>query len=187
MLDFVYFKELDTRTLHQTIKAMLVNTVNDCIKFECEMDTEMVKITRILQKENLTEVEELKLKHAQERLKTSSYLARVSENALENLIYEMMLCDEIKYAFKQDIPELYEGLYYLIDIEEDILEVLVPELSEQYETNYKTICSIISNSINEFVENAEVLIDDLKDKENYEDFINFREDWRAKREANTNE
>ena len=45
VLDSFMFSSLDTRTLHETIKAMLVNTTNDCIKYECDMDPEMSEIS----------------------------------------------------------------------------------------------------------------------------------------------
>lgn len=35
---------LDERTLHETIKAMLINTVKDCIKYETWMDPDMAEI-----------------------------------------------------------------------------------------------------------------------------------------------
>ncbi len=187
VLDSYRFRELDTRTLHQSVKSMLVNTTNDCIKFECAMDPETSKISFLMQKENLTEEEYKDLKHAQNRLKIALHSAQISEEALRNLLFEMMLCDEIKYAFKQDIPELYEGLYYMIDIEDEILDILVPELAEQYETNYKTICSIISGCINEFVDNAEEYIDDIEERDLYKEFVEYREEWRKKREAKENE
>ncbi len=187
VLNSFMFSSLDTRTLHQTIKAMLVNTTNDCIKYECDMDPEMSEISFLIQKENGTPEEYKKLKQSQAKLKTALHLAQISEEALRNLLFEMMLNDDIKYAFKQDIPELYEGLYYMIDIEDEILDILVPELAEQYETNYKTICSIISGCINEFVDNVEEYVDDVKERDLYKEFVEYREEWRKQREAKENE
>ena len=187
VLNSFMFSSLDTRTLHQTIKAMLVNTTNDCIKYECDMDPEMSEISFLIQKENGTPEEYKKLKQSQAKLKTALHLAQISEEALRNLLFEMMLNDDIKYAFNQDIPELYEGLYYMIDIEDEILDILVPELAEQYETNYKTICSIISGCINEFVDNVEEYVDDVKERDLYKEFVEYREEWRKQREAKENE
>lgn len=187
VLDSFMFSSLDTRTLHETIKAMLVNTTNDCIKYECDMDPEMSEISFLIQKESATQEEYKKLKQSQAKLKTALHLAQISEAALRNLLFEMMLNDDIKYAFKQDIPELYEGLYYMIDIEDEILDILVPELAEQYETNYKTICSIISGCINEFVDNVEEYVDDVKERDLYKEFVEYREEWRKQREAKENE
>ena len=187
VLDSFMFSSLDTRTLHETIKAMLVNTTNDCIKYECDMDPEMSEISFLIQKESATQEEYKKLKQSQAKLKTALHLAQISEAALRNLLFEMMLNDDIKYAFKQDIPELYEGLYYMIDIEDEILDILVPELAEQYETNYKTICSIISGCINEFVDNVEEYVDDVKERDLYNEFVEYREEWRKQREAKENE
>ena len=45
---------LDERTLHETIKAMLVNTTKDCIKYENWMDPDMAEISKLLVKENKT-------------------------------------------------------------------------------------------------------------------------------------
>lgn len=187
VLDSYRFRELDTRTLHQSVKSMLVNTTNDCIKFECAMDPETSKISFLMQKDNLTEKEYKDLKNAQNRLKIALHSAQISEEALRNLLFEMMLCDEIKYAFKQDIPELYDGLYYMIDVEDEILDILVPELAEQYETNYKTICSIISSCINEIVDNVEEYVDDIDERDLYKEFVELREEWRKQREAKENE
>ena len=187
VLDSLAFKELDTRTLHQSVKSMLVNTTNDCIKFECEMDPEMSKISFLIQKENIKPEEYKNLRQSQAKLKSALHLAQLSESALRNLLFEMMISDEIKFVFKQDIPELYEGLYFMLDIEEEILDVLVPELAEQYETNYKTICSIISGCINDFVDNVEEYIEDIKERELYNEFVEYREEWRKIREASKNE
>ena len=151
------------------------------------MDPEMSEISFLIQKESATQEEYKKLKQSQAKLKTALHLAQISEAALRNLLFEMMLNDDIKYAFKQDIPELYEGLYYMIDIEDEILDILVPELAEQYETNYKTICSIISGCINEFVDNVEEYVDDVKERDLYKEFVEYREEWRKQREAKENE
>ena len=48
---------LDERTLHETIKAMLINTVKDCIKYETWMDPDMAEISNLLVKEEKTEDE----------------------------------------------------------------------------------------------------------------------------------
>ena len=57
---------LDERTLHETIKAMLVNTTKDCIKYENWIDPDMTEITKLLAKENKTEDDMHKIKNAQE-------------------------------------------------------------------------------------------------------------------------
>ena len=43
LLDAGYLEYLDARTIHETLKAMLVNTTKDCIKYECNLDSEMAK------------------------------------------------------------------------------------------------------------------------------------------------
>lgn len=48
---------LDERTLHETIKAMLINTIKDCIKYENWMDLDMAKIMNLLAQKNKTEYE----------------------------------------------------------------------------------------------------------------------------------
>ena len=57
---------LDERTLHETIKAMLVNTTKDCIKYENWIDPDMTEITKLLVKENKTEDDMHKIKNTQE-------------------------------------------------------------------------------------------------------------------------
>lgn len=71
---------LDERTLHETIKAMLVNTTKDCIKYENWMDPDMTEITKLLVKENKTEDDMHKIKNAQDRLRNSLHFAQISEN-----------------------------------------------------------------------------------------------------------
>ena len=102
---------LDERTLHETIKAMLINTVKDCIKYETGMDPDMAEISNLLVKEEKTEDEMRRIKNAQDRLRNSLHFARISENSLNTLLYQMLSTDDIKQAFKQDIPAMRENLY----------------------------------------------------------------------------
>lgn len=53
ILDSYDFIELDTRTLYQAIKSMLINTTSDCIKYECEMDPEMTTISALQTRDDL--------------------------------------------------------------------------------------------------------------------------------------
>lgn len=188
LLESRTLRNLDKRTLHETIKAMLINTTNDCIKYEIALDPEMEIISQNIIKENKTEEEIKKIRHAQERLRTYLHLASVSEESLEKLLYQMLLSDDIKNVFKQDMPELYNSLYYMIDLEDFIVDNLITELSESYEElSYKEICRIINNCIAEVVNNAEEYIDDIEEKELYEDFCEVREKWREKAKENANE
>ena len=59
---------LDERTLHETIKAMLINTIKDCIKYENWMDPDSAKINNLLAKKNKTKEDMKILKNAQDRL-----------------------------------------------------------------------------------------------------------------------
>lgn len=183
LLNYGSLEGLDSRTLHETIKAMLVNTTKDCIKYENYMDPDMTEIMKILYSVgDKTEDDIKKLKNSQEKLKNSLHCAKISENSLFNLILEMLLSDEIKHVFKQDIPAMFESTYYLIDIEEEIAESVTYLLSELYEApSYKEICLMINNTIEEFVENAEEYIEDLKEKELYDEFIKVREEGRKKK------
>lgn len=113
---------LDERTLHETIKAMLINTTKDCIKYENWLDPDITEINNLLVKKNKTEDNMQKIKNAQDRLKNSLHFAQISENSLYTLIYQILLSEDIKRAFKQEIPLMYEDLYYLIDIEDEIAE-----------------------------------------------------------------
>lgn len=183
LLDTWLLRGLDKRTLHESIKAMLINTTNDCIKYECKMDPEISTITKIYVKETKTEDDKRQLKHSQERLKVALHLARVSEESLGNLLSEMLLSDEIKDAFKQDIPELYNGLYYMVDLEDEIIDNLVAELSESYELNYKEICSLINSCISEVVDNAEEYSEEVTNHDLYDDFTDLREIWRNSRKG----
>jgi len=78
---------LDERTLHETIKAMLMNTTKDCIKYENWMDPDMAEINNLLVKENKTEDDMRKIKNAQDRLRNSLHFAKISEDSLYTLIY----------------------------------------------------------------------------------------------------
>ena len=57
---------LDERTLHETIKAMLINTIKHSLKYENWIDTDMSKISDLLFKEN---------KFALPRFKNSTFRA----------------------------------------------------------------------------------------------------------------
>ena len=70
---------LDERTLHETIKAMLVNTTKDCIKYENWMDPDMAEKSKLLVKENKTEDDMQKIKNAQDRLRNSLHFAQISD------------------------------------------------------------------------------------------------------------
>ena len=166
---------LDNRTLHETIKAMLINTIKDCIKFENWMDPDMTEINNLLVKENKTEDELKRIKNAQNRLRKSLYFSEVSENSLYTLLYQILSSDNIKECFKQDMPVLYENLYYMVDMEDEIAESLTYIFAELYqEPNYQSICEIIDNNIEEFIDNAEEYIEDIQKHEFYTQFVNLR-------------
>ena len=179
---------LDDRTLHETIKAMLINTIKDCIKYENFIDPEMDKIRNILFKENKTEEDMRKIKNAQDRLRNSLHFSKITEESLYTLLYEMLSNDYIKQCFKQDIPELYRNLYYMIDIEKEIAESLTFIFAELYEApSYKEICSTINDNIKDFVENAEKYIEDIQNHELYEQFVSFRDNIKSMEKENVNE
>lgn len=166
---------LDERTLHETIKAMLINTIKDCIKYENWMDPDMAKIMNLLAQKNKTEEDLRILKNAQDRLRNSLHFTKISENSLYTVLHQMLSSDEIKHAFKQDIPEMYRNLYYMIDLEEEIAESLTFIFAELYEApSYKEICKIMNENIMDFVENVEEYIDDIQNHELYEQFVSYR-------------
>ena len=174
---------LDVRTLHETIKAMLINTVKDCIKYETWMDPDMAEISNFLVKENKTEDEMRKIKVVQNRLRESLHFARISENSLNTLLYQMLSTDDIKQAFKQDIPAMCENLYYLVDMENEISESLTLYFEELYNApSYKEMCLAINNTIEDFIENAEEYFDDIKEHDYYDQFVSFREQRKNRKE-----
>ena len=178
---------LDERTLHETIKAMLVNTTKDCIKYENWMDPDMTEITKLLVKKNKTEDDMHKIKNAQDRLRNSLHFAQISENSLYTLIYQMLLSEDIKRVFKQEIPLMYNDLYYLIDMEDEIAESIEFSLSELYESpSFKEICSLINETIDDFIENAEEYIENVKERDLYEQFVSYREQYRKSKEEKEN-
>ena len=178
---------LDERTLHETIKAMLVNTTKDCIKHENWMDPDMAEISKLLVKENKTEDDMQKIKNAQDRLRNSLHFAQISENSLYTLIYQMLLSEDIKRVFKQEIPLMYNDLYYLIDMEDEIAESIEFSLSELYESpSFKEICSLINETIDDFIENAEEYIENVKERDLYEQFVSYREQYRKSKEEKEN-
>ena len=178
---------LDERTLHETIKAMLINTTKDCIKYENWMDPDMAEINKLLIKKNKTEDDMQKIKNAQDRLKNSLHFAQISENSLYTLIYQMLLSEDIKRAFKQEIPLMYENLYYLVDIEDEIAESITFSLVELYEApSFKEICSNINWTIDDFIENAEDYIKDIKHRDLYEQFVSTREQYRKSKKEKEN-
>lgn len=178
---------LDERTLHETIKAMLVNTTKDFIKYENWMDPDMAEISKLLVKENKTEDDMKKIKNAQDRLKNSLHFDQISENSLYTLIYQMLLSEDIKRVFKQEIPLMYNDLYYLIDMEDEIAESIEFSLSELYESpSFKEICSLINETIDDFIENAEEYIENVKERDLYEQFVSYREQYRKSKEEKEN-
>ena len=181
-------KGLDERTLHETIKAMLINTIKDCIKYENYMDPDMTEITNLLLKENKTEEELRKIRNAQDRLRNSLHFAQISEDSLYLLLLKMLSTEEIKHCFKQEIPEMSRNLYYMVDLEEEIAETLTLIFEELYETpSYKDICITINENIKDFVENAEEYVDDIQNHELYEQFVSFRKSIKNEEKENVNE
>lgn len=179
--------KLDERTLHETIKAMLINTIKDCIKYETWMDPDMAEISNLMAKENKTEDEMRKIKNTQDRLRNSLHFAQLSESSLYNLLYKILSTDAIKQAFRQEIPAMCENLYYLVDMEDDIAESITLYFEELYEApSYKEICVEINSTIEEFIENAEEYIDDIKDREYYEEFVAYREHSRNRKQEKEN-
>lgn len=178
---------LDERTLHETIKAMLINTTKDCIKYENWLDPDMAEINNLLIKENKTEEEMRRIKNAQDRLRNSLHFAQISENSLYTLIFQMMLSEDIKRAFKQEIPLMYEDLYYMVDMEDEIAESIAFSLAELYEEpSFKEICSNINWTIDDFIENAEEYVEDIRDKDLYEQFVSCREEYRKRKAEKEN-
>ena len=176
---------LDERTLHETIKAMLINTIKDCIKYENYMDPDMDEIRNILFKENKTEEDMRKIKMAQDRLRNSLHFSKITEGSLYTLLYEMLSSDYIKQCFKQDIPRLYENLYYIVDMETEIAESLTFIFAELYEApSYKEICRIINENIEDFIYNAEEYIDDIQRHDLYDQFVEFRDKIKEKENVN---
>ena len=176
---------LDERTLHETIKAMLINTIKDCIKYENYMDPDMDEIRNILFKENKTEEDMRKIKMAQDRLRNSLHFSKITEGSLYTLLYEMLSSDYIKQCFKQDIPRLYENLYYMVDMEAEIAESLTFIFAELYEApSYKEICRIMNENIEDFIYNAEEYIDDIQRHDLYDQFVEFRDKIQEKENVN---
>lgn len=178
---------LDARTLHETIKAMLINTIKDCIKYENWMDPDIAEISQFIVKENKTEEEIRKIKNVQDRLRNSLHFAKISENSLYTLLYQMLSTDVIKHAFKQDIPAIYENLYYMVDMENEIAESITFAFAELYEApSYKVMCAIINSTIEDFIENAEEYVDDVKEHDLYDQFVSYREQSRKRKQEKEN-
>ena len=161
--------------MHETIKAMLINTIKDCIKYENYMDPDMDTIRNLLIKENKTEEDMRKIKMAQDRLRNSLHFAQISEDSLYTLLYQMLSSDEIKHCFKQEIPEMSRNLYYMVDLEEEIAETLT-----------LIICITINENIKDFIENAEEYVEDIQNHELYEQFVSFRNSIKNEEKENVN-
>ena len=178
---------LDERTLHETIKAMLINTIKDCIKYENWIDPDMSKISNLLFKENKTEEDIRQIKNIQDRLRHSAHLAKISEESLYILLHEMLSSEEIKECFKQEMPELYKNLYYMLDMEDDIAESLRDIFAELDEIpNYQDICVVMNVIIKDYIDNAEIYYEDIKDNDLYEQFKVFREKLSNKKKEKVN-
>lgn len=179
---------LDKRTLHETVKAMLINTTKDCIKYENGMDPDMDKIMNIIAKKDKTEDDLRLIKLAQDRLRISLHFAQLSENSLGTLIYQMLTTSDIKDAFKQDIPEMHCNLYAMLDLEDELADNLTVEISESYEElSYKQLCGMINEAIEDMIDNVEEYIEDIEKHEYYDDFTDLREIWRDNKKEKANE
>lgn len=99
----------------------------------------------------------------------------------------MLLSEDIKRVFKQEIPFIYNDLYYLIDLEDEIAESIEFSLSELYESpSFKEIYSLINETIDDFIENAEEYIENVKEWDLYEQFVSYREQYRKSKEEKEN-
>jgi len=182
------FKYLDERTLYEIIKVMLLNTSNDCIKYENDLDPEMEYISNIMVKENKTEEEIQTIKESQEKLKVALHLSEIAESSLHELLYEMVTEDNIKNVFKDDMPELYESVYSIIDLEDDVIDAIFLEICESYEPlTYKQLCGIINNCIINIVNDVEEFDDEIEEHDFYEEFVDARNKANERREAKENE
>lgn len=190
LLEHGCLQYLDERTLHNTIKAMLINTTKDCIKYENYMDPDIANMSALYVKKDKTEEDIVKFKHMQENLRCSVHLAKVAERSLYNLLYEMLSTEEIKCAFRQEIPAMWEDLYYMLDEEDNVADNIAFTLSELYECpSYKELCNIINGVINEYVDNIEEYVDDVTERDLYDDFVEARKESRSnnKEQENANE
>ena len=88
---------LDERTLHETIKAMLINTIKDCIKYETYMDPDMDTIRNLLIKENKTE--EMKMNRGQKEEQV--YTLKVEYDSNKNSIGDIIQDIQIKVHSEQ--------------------------------------------------------------------------------------
>ena len=122
---------------------------------------------------------------AQDRIRNSLHFSKITEGSLYNLLYEMLSSDYIKQCFKQDIPRLYENLYYMVDMEAEIAESLTFIFAELYEApSYKEICRIMNENIEDFIYNAEEYIDDIQRHDLYDQFVEFRDKIQEKENVN---
>ena len=115
------------------------------------------------------------------------HCSKIAEESLGTLLFQMLTTDDIKSAFIQEIPDLYINLYYMLDLEDEIVDIIITELSESFEElSYKKICSIINSCIEDVVNNAEDYIENIKDMEVYDEFVRFRDEWKKIKEEEEN-
>ena len=75
----------------------------------------------------------------------------------------------------------------IVDIEDEIAESITFSLAELYEApSFKEICSNINWTIDDFIENAEEYIEDVKDRDLYEQFVSYREQYRKSKAEKEN-
>ena len=76
----------------------------------------------------------------------------------------------------------------MLDMEEDIAESLRDLFVELDEIpNYQDICVVMNVIIKDYIDNAEIYYDDIKDNELYEQFKAFREKLCNKKKEKVNE
>lgn len=94
---------------------------------------------------------------------------------LEDAIYCLLVNEDIKIPLKERIPELYDSIYEMINLEDEIQDELLEYFANITDMpSYNEICEKINETIKYVIANAEDFKVDIKDVELYEEFVEER-------------
>ncbi len=167
MLDNIeMINSLPEKIMHDFILATIETVINDLLELNREMDRYNSSITNFkLEKSkekiyNIVDYQDLKMK-----FRILNNLTRLVEKCLEKLLDICLFNENIKYAIKLEVPALFENIYCLIDAEEELKTFIFENIIDNYELNKTDKLTIINDSINNFIDNAEEFIN-LEDNDN---------------------
>lgn len=160
--DIEEVNSLPESILNSFILNTIETVINDVLALNCMLDKSNAEFTNIATKMLKGTVDKDivdKFQTSQRNLKVVNKLTSITENCLDKLLNICLYNDDIKYAVRDEIPELYENVYFLIDGEEELKEYIFGKIVDCYELKREDKIRLLNNSIKEFILDAENFID----------------------------